>query len=350
MAFELFSPLFEVVDSTTAKFINEVSSRAITAITPIATAGLTLSFIMQGLLAMRGKIDMPLMDLGMRMFTVSIIAGVAMAGGLYQSEIMNAMQTLPDDLATTLLTNNTASTAANLLDTAAETSFNLAGEAWQKAGMMSSSGWMFGALALMILLSTVLLLGIGGAILMLAKVATSIIIAVGPFFIVALLWQPTKRLFDSWIAQFLTYTLMVVVFSAAFGFAISIFDKYVRGVKLDGSQNVIYNVGGLLLLAGALAYLLKHMPAMAQALGGGISFDLARRTSKNSRGKGRDAGKGDGSGDKTANNGQQNSSGGQGASQGGAASSGTRGPAARGFANRRPASANAGAHRRTGTN
>ncbi|MFY2610532.1 type IV secretion system protein [Achromobacter ruhlandii] len=347
MAFELFAPLFEVVDSTTAKFINEVSSRAITAITPIATAGLTLSFIMQGLLAMRGKIDMPLMDLGMRMFTISIISGVAMAGGLYQTEIMSAMQTLPDDLATTLLSNNTATTAANMLDSAAGTSFNLAGEAWQKAGMMSSSGWMFGTLAFFILLSTVLLLAIGGAILMLAKVACSIIIAIGPFFIFALLWQPTKRLFDSWIAQFLTYTLLVVVFSAAFGFAISIFDKYVAGVKLDGTQNVMYNIGGLMLLAGALGFLLYHMPAMSQALGGGISFDLPRRSPKNNKGKGRDAGKGDGSGSNAAPSGQQGGTGNQGGSRGGSGGSGSGGPAARGYANRRPAAASA--TRRTGT-
>ncbi len=45
MAFTLFTPLFNKIDTTTASFVTDISSNAIAAITPAVTVGLTLAFI-----------------------------------------------------------------------------------------------------------------------------------------------------------------------------------------------------------------------------------------------------------------------------------------------------------------
>ncbi len=60
--FAIFADLFELVDEQTMHFATEIPGRAVTAISPIVVVGLTLAFIMHGLLIVRGMVDSPLME------------------------------------------------------------------------------------------------------------------------------------------------------------------------------------------------------------------------------------------------------------------------------------------------
>lgn len=281
MAFTFFQPLFDKVDAATATFITDVSSRAIAAVTPYVTAGLALSFVVQGLAIMRGSIQEPLTAFVQRMFFVSVVLAVGLAGGLYQTDLIYFIRDIPDDLATALASNN-AKGAGNLLDAAAESGFKVGAEAAAQGGIFTAQGVMYYLLSVIIMVCTALLMAIGGAILMLVKVAVSLLAAVGPLFIMALLFEPTRRLFTNWVSQTLGYVVLISMFSVCFGFAMNMFRDFAQQVKIEPGSNVIYSIGALIIMAVSVGYLLWHLPAITSKLAEGISLE-PRRIGKNKR-------------------------------------------------------------------
>ena len=197
MTFKVFQPLYDKIDETTALFVSDISTRCIAEITPVVTVALTLSFISYGLLIMRGAVSMPATEFLGKAFRIAIIVNIALAGGLYQSDIAGLIRTLPDDLATALIVNpNQGTTAASLIDEAAGAGFSCTSDAFNKAGLFSFEGLTYCLIGVIILFMTVILVAVGGAYLLMAKVALSILAGLGPLFIVALIFPATARFFD----------------------------------------------------------------------------------------------------------------------------------------------------------
>lgn len=273
MAFELFTPLFNKIDQITAAYVTDISSRAIATITPVVSVGLTVGFITYAMLIIRGAVEMPVADFLQRCLRIGIILSIALAGGLYQAEIADAIMKVPDELASALISRATdGDTAASLVDQAAQKGFDRASDAFTHAGFFSSDGLLYGLFGILILLATAVLTAIGGAFILMAKVALSLLAGLGPIFIVLLIWQPTHRFFESWTQQVLNYGMLIVLFSAVFSFVIQLFGDYMADLRFDGMQNVAYALGGALILAAVSVILLLQLPSIASGLAGGVGL------------------------------------------------------------------------------
>jgi type IV secretion system protein VirB6 len=290
MSFKVFAPLFNKIDAVTTTFVTDISSKAIAEITPIVTVGLTLMFIFYGLLIMRGAIEMPMMDFLGRSIKIALITGIALAGGLYQSHIAEVIIKTPDELASVLITGGTQGEgAAFLIDESAAKGFSVAGDAFEKSGFFTDTGVLYAVFGVIILFATGVLVAIGGAFILIAKVGLAILTGLGPFFIVALLFQSTQRFFEMWVSQVLNYVLLIIIFSAVFGLMMSIYSSYIVDVELDGIINVSYTLGGAIIMSVAMGIVLWQLPAIATGLAGGASVSLAypkrlRRGRSNRRG------------------------------------------------------------------
>ena len=273
MAFTLFEPLFAKVDTATNVFVSQISTQAIATITPFVTLGLTLGFIAYAIAIIRGAVDMPVMDFLARALRIAIIVGVALAGGLYQSQIAGAIVELPNSLAVALISNPTEGAgAASIIDVAAGKGFDAASRAFEQSSFFSADGLLYGIFGIIIILATAVVVSIGGAFILLAKVALALLAGLGPIFIVCFLWQPLSRFFDLWIGQVLNYVLLVVLFSALFGLMMDIYGGYVAGVKFESGVNVAYSLGGAIILSIAMVLVLLQLPGIAGALAGGAAL------------------------------------------------------------------------------
>ena len=273
MAFTLFTPLFNKIDTTTATFVSDISSNAIAAITPVITVGLTLGFIAFALLIIRGAVDMPVMEFLGRSVRIGIITAIALAGGLYQTQIAGAIQSSPDDLAQALISSPTSgASASSLIDNAADKGFSKAQEAFEKAGIFGDNGIAYAVYGFIIMAATGVLVAIGGAFVLIAKIALAILAGLGPLFILALLWQPTARFFEMWAGHVLNYGLLIVLFSTVFGLMMSIFTSYMQDLQFDGAMNLGYAIGGAVILAVAMVLILLQVPAIASGLAGGVGL------------------------------------------------------------------------------
>lgn len=280
MAFQIFQPLFHKVDTITATFVHDISTRCVTEITPVVTVGLTVSFIAYGLLIMRGTVGMPVSEFLWKAFRVAIIVNIALAGGLYQSEIAGLIRTLPDDLATALIINPSQGvTAVSLIDEAMGAGLKCAGEAFNMAGLFSFEGLTYCLIGIIIFFMTVILTSVGASFLLMAKIVLSILAGLGPLFIVALVFPATERFFNLWLGQVINYILLVVLYAAVFGFMITMFKDYMAGIKMDGGNNIAWTVGGVAGLSFSMLIILRQLPSIASSLAGGaaLSFERGRR-------------------------------------------------------------------------
>lgn len=273
MAFKLFGGFFNKFDAATATFATDVSSKVISALTPVISVGLTLGFLVYAFGIIRGTIDHPIPDFLWKCFRVGVIVSIATAGGLYQGQIATAITTTPDALASAIVADPaTGSTAANVLDGATDKGFQVASKAFEKQGWFSSEGWLYGAFGVLALLATAVLVAVGGAFVILAKVALAVLAALGPMFIFALLWQSTARFFEMWCGQVMNYGLLIVLTSTVFMLIMDVFSNYMAQVNFDGSQNVAYTLGGALIIASASIILLLQLPSIASGLAGGVGL------------------------------------------------------------------------------
>ncbi|HTP25593.1 MAG TPA: type IV secretion system protein [Anaeromyxobacteraceae bacterium] len=286
--FRLFTPLFAEIDSVTKTFANDVSSRLIVAIAPVLSAGLTLWFLLWGILVMRGAIQQPVLEFLGKVVRTALIVSLALGAGLYQSTVAELLRTAPDELAVAVageeptflygldnapvvLGPEGSQREAALIDRAASQGFAKAEDAFEKGSLVTHQGFAFCTFGVLMILATVIMVGVGGAMILVAKVVLALLAALGPLFIAALLFEQTKRFFERWVAMTATYGLIIVLFACVFTFMLGIFGNYMTGVNLDGKMNMAYGIGGALVLTIVSVALLKELHHLAVGLGGGYA-------------------------------------------------------------------------------
>ena len=114
-----------------------------------------------------------------------------------------------------------------------------------------------------------IMVGVGGALILVAKVMLALLAGLGPLFIAALLFDATRRFFERWVAMIATYGLLIVLFARVFTFMLAIFANYMSGVALDGNMNVAYGIGGALILTIVSVAILKELHHLASGSAAG---------------------------------------------------------------------------------
>ncbi|MBB5074517.1 type IV secretory pathway VirB6-like protein, partial [Bartonella callosciuri] len=100
---------------------------------------------------------------------------------------------------------------------------------------------------------------------------------------------PTYRFFEQWVAQILSYTILIVLLATISSLMMDIFANYMTDLEFDGNQNVGYALGGALILSIISIVLLLKLSSMANALAKGVTFGhwrpniTGRNASRNSR-------------------------------------------------------------------
>nr|AAM82229.1 TrwI-like protein [Bartonella quintana str. Toulouse] len=273
MAFKMFTQLFTKIDQVIATYVTDISSKIIATMTPFVSISLTIAFIVYGWLIMRGAIHMPVSGFLSRRLRTSIITAMALTTGIYQPDRQILIIKMPDELVNALISNPPKySQFTNLIDKVAEKGFDRASEAFEESAFLNADGLLFGLFGILILLATSFLVAIGGAFILLAKIALILLAGLGPFFIIALLWQPTYRFFEQWIGQVLSYTILFVLLATMFSLMMDIFANYMEDLKFDGQQNIGYTLGGALILSITSIMLLLKLSSIASALAKGITF------------------------------------------------------------------------------
>jgi type IV secretion system protein VirB6 len=90
-----------------------------------------------------------------------------------------------------------------------------------------------------------------------------------------LAFPPTAKFFDAWAGKVLNYLLLVVILAFAVGFSISMCDTFLQsGIESlkSESSNSLADAFAIVMLNGALLFVVFQAPQLASGLAGGASL------------------------------------------------------------------------------
>lgn len=104
-----------------------------------------------------------------------------------------------------------------------------------------------------------------------AKMAVAIMIFLAPIFLLFLLWESTRELFNKWLQTTLNYALIPVIVCGILMMILSVINETLPGLSMISQNNFLGIIPfiGLMLIS---ALLFTQVPNIASALGGGIAL------------------------------------------------------------------------------
>lgn len=279
--FAIFQFIGETVTNATSAFIEPVASNLINGLQLVAITGITLYIVMMGYAITTGSVEAPLPAFLKQCMKIIIVAAFALSADRYKNQVVAAFNGLETGL-TSLLNANSASPASSVyqsLDTMVSKSFDLSALCLQRASdagfdIGAALGW-FGS-AILMSFGTLVFALIGGVNIIIAKFSLAIMFALGPLFILCLMFPVTAKFFDNWISQVLNYIFAIVILALIMSFGVVAFDHFLKGINLDvnsgGGQNPFMVSGQVLGLTAALGWIALQAKGMASGLAGGVAM------------------------------------------------------------------------------
>lgn len=265
------------VDAVVATYISSTSQDIMTAFSSAATQLLVIYIMFWGWSMMRGVIQEPVMDAINRFVRLSIILGLSTSIGLYQSYIVDFLWNTPDALASVITGSPSNANNGEFLDTLFAQQYDFGSQFIDKAhtagGLLPDvaliiSGWV-------VWIFSILIIGYAGFLLILSKFALAILLAVGPIFVLMVVFEPTKRFFEQWLGQCVNFIFLVVLTAAATKMLFGIVEAYMTAINNmngSGSDANYTQIFPLVFLCAVSILVLLQLPSIASSLGGGVSL------------------------------------------------------------------------------
>lgn len=277
----LFQFIGETVTNATGAFVEPAATSLMFGLQMLALTGVSLYITMTGYAISTGSVEAPFPTFLKQCVKIIIIAFFALTADGYNNQVVAALNGLETGLSS-LLNANSASPSSSIyqtLDAMLNKGLDLASLCLQRA---SDAGWDIGAAlswwgsALSIAVGTLVFALIGGVNIIIAKFSLAIMFALGPLFILCLMFPITAKFFDSWFGQVLNYIFSVVILSLIMSFGVVAFDAFVGAVDLDiegsNAQNPFLIAFQILGLTVALGWIAMQAKGMASGLAGGVSL------------------------------------------------------------------------------
>lgn len=327
----LFSYLGGSIDNALATFVTRVSSALAVGIAPVVATGLTIWILMYGYAVMRHEVQDPINVFFGKVIKISLILVVALTSGFYQSEIVASVNSLQNGLVTIVAPDMASAAGSDIYkvldafdDKGAQMALVIIGRG---VSLLPLGGWLDMITGILVFGANAVLLLVCGGFVIMAKVATAFILGLGPMFIVCLAFPPVAKFFDAWLSKVLNYLLLVVILAFAIGLSMAICDAYMvkamASMQADAS-NQMADAFGMVILYGALLFVVFQAPHLASGLAGGSSLSgggLVQMAAGAMLARGGAGGKNN-NGDPKGGGSMENNSGGSGSGGGGGGGSG----------------------------
>ncbi len=270
MTVHLYTDVIQFVDTTCATFITDRVQSVASAIAPAAYTLLGVYVMLWGLASMRGLIQEPIMEAATRLVKIAFIFGVAMNLGTYNQYVIDTAWNGPQQLAQAFSGLSSEGGIAASQDQLLAKGFDAGAAMWRKGGILDGDFGMY--------LTAFVAWGITLAVtaytcflLALSKIALSLLIGLGPAFIISLLFHPTSEFFNAWVKQIANFGVLLVLVVGANSFIVEIFSRYagLSAVQQAGTIDVLIPF----VATGLISVLvLVQVPHIAAGLAGGISL------------------------------------------------------------------------------
>ncbi|NYT43447.1 type IV secretion system protein [Alcaligenaceae bacterium] len=267
-------------ENTLSDAVNGPMQALFEALMPVITVGLTIQFVVYAFALMQGQSSMTVTEFFRKAILVAIVAMIFGTGGLYQNDIAETMIALPDDITQIALsTGSVAQEVDKLQNETGKASNAMMGkgqDAWFNF-LPSTKEVLVSILATMVRVNAAVVGSIIMVIVVVCKVGMALVVATGPIFIAATLFEPTKPLFNSWVSQALNFIFLALLAGLIFGLLLQMNIQLIRMIadQINGGAKDIIGLFGAQLLVGIASLVIMVMiPGLAAGLSNGFGAQL----------------------------------------------------------------------------
>ena len=271
--------MFERFDALLAAFVADYAQNIATTLAAglaaPALALVTAQIAIFGMAVMRGEAQEPVGQFTWTMVRTMAILTFAIGGLAYSQWVLPAATQAQDNMAALFVRGLPAGASAfAALDVANNQANDLLKVLWRDASVLRLdlviASMLFSG-------GTAAFLFVGLAVTFVARVLMVFALAVGPLFILSLLFKSTRRFFDSWLSMVLSAAVMSWFVFFALGLSLNVAGRVVQVINASGAfvsgavdgVNAVEAAVTYLAVMAALAFVLYQAPRLASALTGG---------------------------------------------------------------------------------
>ncbi len=263
-----FGTFWQWLNQQLATYIGANTARLATVLEPAVVTLATLYVMAWGYLQLTGRIEEPLLAGLKRIGLLALVLGCGLRLWLYNAVIVDTFYAAPARLAAAVIG---ATDPVGTIDAIWERGGTVAGYLWDKGSLWPSSiGFDLAAAAVWCLVG--LLCVYTMFLIALSNIALAVLLALGPLFIVMLLFDGTRRFFQAWMAQLANYALITVLTVMVAALLLQVMQSYAAQTVALGSAVRTVDALHMLLMAGLVLLLLRQVMPIAGALAGGLAL------------------------------------------------------------------------------
>ena len=267
-------------ENTLSNAVNGPMQALFQALMPVIVVGLTLQFVVYAFALMHGQSNMTVTEFFRKAILVAVTSMIFGMGGLYQQSIADTMIALPDDVTQLVLgTSDVAVEVDKLQNETSKASSAMMGkgqDAWYNF-LPSTKEVLVSILATLVRANAAIVGSIIIVMIVVCKVGMALLVATGPIFIAATLFEPTKPLINSWISQALNFVFLALLAGLIFGLMLQMNIELIRMIadQINGGAKDILSLYGAQLLVGIASLIVMIMiPGLAAGLSNGFGAQL----------------------------------------------------------------------------
>ena len=275
-------PLFQTVggalDSATATFVSDSVTRLVHTIYPWALASVTLYVTFYAFMLMTSRLREPVWDGLLKCAKIMMISALALNADTYLTWVVETLQGFEASMTAAVLGREDV-TLWEALDGALDSGFSLVQICTLRA---IDAGWMhIGAMCvwlmagIIIALSFGLMVIAGGAMIFIASALLKIVFALGPFFLLCLMFPMTRSWFDGWFGKAITYIFQIIVVACLMAISLRVYEQIISFIDLSSAsdQNVLKVALMLDGTALLLYWCMRESSRFAGDLGGRVAVE-----------------------------------------------------------------------------
>lgn len=268
-------------------FLTQIAQVLVAMVMPIIGAVLVIKVMIYGYEVLRGQVSQNvLMEVAFRNIRPMLVISIALAGGAYAANIVPMVEELRTTLTSLFTQTHVANSYAALdlsMDRALQSFQYMTDDAWEnnvKIGLneLDLTGFFIIACAVLMLVSLLLYSVVAAAQLLVIDVMLKVLLAIGPLFIAAFVFQSTARFFDSWLATVLKYIVTAALIMLVVGVGNGIFDHYTSllqaGTSTSDGMGAPKAAFYSLAASGLLIYFTLKIPSLAGDMLGGAGISI----------------------------------------------------------------------------
>jgi len=257
----------QLVDTTVKSYTVSAWSDVAAANASSLRLMLILYVALFGMLTWYGALRLSMGQIVKHLITAMMVFTLATSWGPFATLFYDVFTQTPDALSGALAGGGNS--ASDALGRVFDQGIEAALVVWQQAGPTDLTLALIGAT---VFIGTVLMTGAALVLIILAKLAMAVLLALGPLFVMLYLFRATRGFFEGWVRQLANFSLLIVLTFGVLALLLKIIEPTTAAFATKGATIQLRDTAQYLLLAVIGGFLFALIPGFAAGVVGGFAL------------------------------------------------------------------------------